>query len=102
MKNISLLQKHRANYRPNLPPALQGAVKVHKGAPTESVGDQAEIKKLFPNTYGLPQLTFERAEGETPAGRPLNVGVILFFLFHIAVIVMDLFNLSLPWLSQAG
>lgn len=32
----------------------------------------------------------------------LNVGVILFFLFHIAVIVMDLFNLSLPWLSQAG
>ncbi|MBR6247708.1 MAG: diphosphate--fructose-6-phosphate 1-phosphotransferase [Muribaculaceae bacterium] len=77
MKNISLLQKHRANYRPNLPPALQGAVKVHKGAPTESVGDQAEIKKLFPNTYGLPQLTFERAEGETPAGRPLNVGVIL-------------------------
>ena len=46
----SLLQNERATYQPKLPKGLQGAVKVQEGAPTQSVGDQEEIKKLFPNT----------------------------------------------------
>ena len=32
---ISALQKERAGYQPKLPKALQGAVKVKEGAPTE-------------------------------------------------------------------
>ena len=73
---ISALQKERASYAPKLPKSLQGAVKVVNGAATQSIADQAEIKKLFPNTYGMPLISFE--EGSTPKSFPaLNVGVIL-------------------------
>lgn len=74
--NKSALQKARASYQPKLPAVLKGAVKVHEGRPTQSVADQEEIKKLFPNTYGLPELTFEAATGGSE-GKPVNVGVIL-------------------------
>ncbi len=72
----SALQQARSAYQPKLPQVLKGAVKVVEGRPTQSVADQEEIKKLFPNTYGLPELTFEAAEGNAQ-GKPLNVGVIL-------------------------
>ena len=72
----SALQIARASYQPKLPVALTGCVKVVEGAPTESVADQEEIQKLFPNTYGLPEIRFEKSN--TPVqGKPLNVGVIL-------------------------
>ena len=70
------MQQARSAYQPKLPQVLKGAVKVVEGRPTQSVADQEEIKKLFPNTYGLPELTFEVAEGGAQ-GKPLNVGVIL-------------------------
>ena len=66
----SALQKARATYQPKLP------VKAIAGKPTESVANQAEIKALFPSTYGLPELKFEKNTAPT-AGRPVNVGVIL-------------------------
>ncbi|MGN0220282.1 MAG: diphosphate--fructose-6-phosphate 1-phosphotransferase [Muribaculaceae bacterium] len=72
----SALQKVRANYQPKLPIVLTGAVKAVEGKPTTSVADQDEIKKLFPNTYGLPELKFEKNSNPGP-GKPLNVGVIL-------------------------
>ena len=72
----SALQKARAAYQPKLPIVLTGAVKAVEGNPTESVADQAEIKKLFPNTYGLPELKFEKNTNPVP-GAALNVGVIL-------------------------
>ena len=53
MMDKSALQKARADYQPKLPKALQGAVKVKEGEPTQSVDNQEEIKKLFPNTYGI-------------------------------------------------
>ena len=71
----SLLQKARAQYQPKLPKGLQGAVKVKEGAATQSVGDQDEIKKLFPNTYGMPIIEF--VPGEEYAAREMNVGIIL-------------------------
>ena len=71
----SALQIARAAYQPKLPKALQGAVKVKEGAATQSVGDQEEIKKLFPNTYGMPIVEFEPAtEANT---KKMNVGIIL-------------------------
>ena len=71
----SALQKARAAYQPKLPKALQGAVKIKEGQPTQSVGDQEEIKKLFPNTYGMPIVEFEPAtEANT---KKMNVGIIL-------------------------
>ncbi|MBW4897877.1 diphosphate--fructose-6-phosphate 1-phosphotransferase [Prevotella denticola] len=72
---ISALQKERSGYQPKLPKALQGAVKVKEGAPTQSVDNQEDIKKLFPNTYGMPLVEFEPAESANNA--KMNVGVIL-------------------------
>ena len=72
---ISNLQKARAAYQPKLPKALQGPVKAVEGAATQSVGNQAEIKELFPNTYGMPVITFEPG---APIELPVfNVGIIL-------------------------
>ena len=71
----SYLQIARAAYQPKLPKALLGAVKAVEGAPTQSVGNQEEIKELFPNTYGMPVIEFEAGEAQQfPA---INVGVIL-------------------------
>ena len=71
----SALQLARAAYQPKLPKALQGAVKVKKGAPTQSVDNQEEIKALFPNTYGMPLIEFEQSDVANTA--KMNVGVIL-------------------------
>ena len=71
----SALQKARAAYQPKLPVGLQGAVKAVEGAATQSVDNQEEIKKLFPNTYGMPIVEFEpAAESNTTK---MNVGIIL-------------------------
>ena len=72
---LSLLQKERAAYQPKLPKGLQGAVKVCEGEPTQSVGDQEEIKALFPNTYGMPLVEF--VPGNESCSKKMNVGVIL-------------------------
>ncbi len=71
----SALQIARAAYQPKLPKALQGPVKVKEGAATQSVGNQEEIKALFPNTYGMPVVEFVPAESENREA--INVGIIL-------------------------
>ncbi|HNX87814.1 MAG TPA: diphosphate--fructose-6-phosphate 1-phosphotransferase [Paludibacteraceae bacterium] len=71
----SPLQIARAHYQPKLPVALQNYVAIKEGKATESVADQDDIKKLFPNTYGMPLLTFE--PGEKKNYPVVNVGVIL-------------------------
>ena len=72
----SALQIARAAYQPKLPKALRGALKAVEGEPTQSVADQEEVKKLFPNTYGMPYLKFEPTKGEM-SNTAINVGVIL-------------------------
>ena len=72
----SALQEARSKYAPKLPAALEGAVKVRLGEATKSVSDQDAIQSLFPNTYGLPKLTFE-ASSEAVEAKLLNAGVIL-------------------------
>ena len=73
----SALQRVRSGYQPKLPEALQGPVKLKVGEATDSVADQDEIKKLFPNTYGLPVVEFEREESPVRVEEPFNVGIIL-------------------------
>lgn len=72
---ISALQKERAGYQPKLPRALQGAVKIKEGEPTKSVDNQDDIKKLFPNTYGMPLVEF--VPTDKTESKAVNVGVIL-------------------------
>ena len=71
----SALQIARAAYQPKLPKALKGTVVAKEGAATQSVGNQDEIKAMFPNTYGMPVITFE--EGNAPQMEAINVGIIL-------------------------
>ncbi len=78
MTKKSPLQIARAAYKPKLPQALCGAVKVIEGDPTQSVANQAEIKELFPQTYGLPVLKFDvDSSAKNKVKEPINVGVIL-------------------------
>jgi pyrophosphate--fructose-6-phosphate 1-phosphotransferase len=70
------LQILRGEYKPKMPSSIADSAKLVEGKKTESVADQAEIKKLFPNTYGMPIITFEKANLAND-GKPINVGVIL-------------------------
>lgn len=72
----SALQIARAAYKPKMPKALYGAVKIEEGAATQSIADQEEVKKLFPNTYGMPILKFVETSDNTNYPT-MNVGVIL-------------------------
>ncbi len=72
----SALEIARAAYQPKLPKAFRGSVKVSEGEPTQSVANQDEIKRIFPNTYGMPIVQF--VESNTQINYPaVNVGVIL-------------------------
>ena len=78
MANKSALQIARSQYQPKLPSALWGSVVAVEGEPTQSVADQEEIKALFPNTYGVPELTFEKSpKAAKGVAQKFNVGVIL-------------------------
>ena len=72
----SPLQIARAAYQPKVPASIFGGNKLVEGKATESVADQADIKKLFPNTYGLPIVTFDKSDTAV-AAKAINVGVIL-------------------------
>lgn len=71
----SALQTARSAYQPKLPKALQGSVKIKEGEPTQSVDDREDIKKLFPNTYGMPVVEF--VPSDEKCCTRMNVGVIL-------------------------
>jgi len=74
----SVLQQARTSYLPKMPRVFEGNVEVVEGNPTESVADCDEIKRRFPNTYGLPEITFTASDNtEYTPGKAINVGVIL-------------------------
>ncbi len=73
----SPLQIAREGYVPKMPVSMQeGSVKIVEGEKTKSVADQEQIKEMFPNTYGMPVLTFEPGESKG-VSKVFNVGVIL-------------------------
>ena len=72
----SALQIARAAYQPKLPLGLRGNVSIKEGEPTQSVGNQEEIKALFPNTYGMPLVEFVPST-EAKEYAPTNIGIIL-------------------------
>ncbi|MCL1932469.1 MAG: diphosphate--fructose-6-phosphate 1-phosphotransferase [Candidatus Azobacteroides sp.] len=72
----SALQIARATYKPKVPRTLEGIVKIEEGKSTQSVSHQEAIQKEFPNTYGMPLITFV-AGTEKKQYSAVNVGVIL-------------------------
>ena len=77
-REISALQKARADYEPKLPATFKsGNFKPEVGKKAEPKTDKAEIKKLFPNTYGQGEVKFVAGNGEGLTTKPINVAVIL-------------------------
>ena len=77
--NLSPLQKARYEYSPKLPGMLRNGITeiaVKEGEKTTSAADQEKIAELFPNTYGEPEVTFEKGQN-TSAAKKQVVGVIL-------------------------
>ena len=76
---LSPLQIARYQYNPKLPGMLRNGISeicVKTGNATESVADQDKIKALFPNTYGKPEITFQKGQNTSEA-KVQKVGVIL-------------------------
>lgn len=75
----SPLQIARYKYEPKLPAILRkpiSSIVTKEGKATAPAVHQDAIKALFPNTYGLPKISFEAGEN-TEIGTKRNVGVIL-------------------------
>jgi len=80
MRNLSELQIERLKYKPELPLILRNkptAIIPKMGKPTEAVSDGAIIKKMFPNTYGKPIVTFTKGKNKINLKKPIKVGVVL-------------------------
>lgn len=77
--DLSPLQRARYEYQPKLPSILREAIDQVvpvKGEATQSSSHQEQIKALFPNTYGLNKISFEKGNNED-IKKKINVGVIL-------------------------
>ena len=77
--DLSPLQIARYDYQPKLPLILKddiSEIKAVEGEATESVSDQDKIKALFPNTYGMREVTFSKGANHAK-DKMLTVGVIL-------------------------
>lgn len=76
----SELQAARSKFQPTLPNILKKGpafVKPKLGKPTKSVADQATVKKIFPNTYGLAEVSFVKGANSAVAKKVVRVGVVL-------------------------
>ena len=79
-KVCSQLQQERAKFQPVLPSILKKGpafVKPKFGKATKSVADQSTVKKIFPNTYGLPAVTFVKGNNQAVCKKAVRVGVVL-------------------------
>ncbi len=78
--NVSFLQAARSAYSPKLPKVLTGnpsKVAVKSGKGTHSISDRDAVKKLFPNTYGQPEVSFVAGKAPSSMKRALKVAVVL-------------------------
>jgi pyrophosphate--fructose-6-phosphate 1-phosphotransferase len=78
--DLSELQIERSKFKPELPMILRSpvaSIKPSSGKPTQSISDQATVKKLFENTYGLPVVTFKKGVNKSVTKKPVKIGVVL-------------------------
>lgn len=84
-RELSELQKKRAEYHPELPPCLQGTtVRVEFGDSTTCADPSSAnvISRAFPHTFGQPLAHFLRATAKTPDAQiitehpPMRVGIV--------------------------
>jgi len=76
---VSEIQTARKNFKPQLPAILKNgptSIKPKFGKPTESASDQEILKKLFPNTYGMPEVNFVKGKKPEISKKVVKVGVV--------------------------
>ncbi|MGB2579581.1 pyrophosphate--fructose-6-phosphate 1-phosphotransferase [Elusimicrobium simillimum] len=79
-RNCSELQVERLKFKPVLPNILKNGpanVKAKAGKATKSVADQATVKKIFPNTYGMPEVSFIKGNNKAGCKDAIKVAVVL-------------------------
>ena len=79
MDNISTLQSIRYTYQPKVPAMLRAGIKNIKaveGGAAGSASSDERIKKLFPKTYGMKEVSFAQGSSTAPDKKQV-VGVIL-------------------------
>src|SRR5579885_2298988 len=76
MRNESLLQTLRQQYQPILPSILRNLqnISLSKGGKTSPSKDIAELRQLFPKTFGQPLV--KGKEGSKRPSKQLRVGVV--------------------------
>ncbi|WP_428897694.1 pyrophosphate--fructose-6-phosphate 1-phosphotransferase [Parelusimicrobium proximum] len=78
--DCSELQAERVDFKPVLPNILKkgpASLKAKFGKATKSVADQATVKKMFPNTYGMPEVTFVAGANKNISKKAVKVAVVL-------------------------
>ena len=77
--NESTMQRLRYNYEPKIPKVFAeplSLIKPEIGEATHAQSNQAELKEIFPHTYGMPIIRFVKGKSEVEH-KPLKFGVIL-------------------------
>lgn len=77
---MSEFQKARTRYKPVLPSILSSgpaSVLPKRGKATRSVADQQKVKEIFPDTYGLPVVTFAKGRNAAATKKVVKIGVVL-------------------------
>ncbi len=78
--NLPYLKIARSGYEPKYPKTFSGnpsKVAIHTGKTTKSIRDQAEIRKLFPHTYGQPEVTFVPGKAPVSLKKEIHVALVL-------------------------
>ncbi|MBL8023773.1 MAG: diphosphate--fructose-6-phosphate 1-phosphotransferase [Elusimicrobia bacterium] len=76
----SELQIERSKFKPTLPMVLRSGptgVVPRLGRPTQSLSDQAALKAIFPQTYGLPLAKLTKGRNASIGKKALRLGVVL-------------------------
>ncbi len=77
---ISELQQERLKFKPILPNVLKNhpsTIVAKLISATRSVSAQETIKKLFPKTYGMPEVIFSKGKNSQIKKKVVKVGVVL-------------------------
>lgn len=77
VNNKSPLEKERQAFNPELPAILSDITQVamEEGLPSSAMDDVEALAKLFPHTFGRPEVHF--VQGASSSAEPLIVGVVL-------------------------
>lgn len=79
-QKMSELQTERKKFKPVLPGVLKNgpaSVMPKFGKTTESITDHETVKKLFPNTYGLPVVNLVKGRNPAVSKKIIKIGVVL-------------------------